>query len=149
MYSHIEYFICIVTVPAPAQLHTHCQSLHVLFELCTGHAVSHHKTYSFSVTLSVPSRPSPIPHDIDSKPTLQDLERFVVRQAASKWELLARSLGVQESLVSIVKRDKYYSCEEACREILKRWLNGERYTGGTVRSWQSIMTALEEIGETG
>ena len=96
----------------------------------------------------MPSRPSPIPHDIDSKPTLQDLERSVVRRAASKWELLARSLGVQESLVSIVKRDKYYSCEEACREILKRWLNGERYTGGTVKSWHSIMTALEEIGET-
>ena len=108
----------------------------------------HWSSYSFSVTLSVLSRHSPILHDIDSKPTLRDLERFVVRQAASKWELLARSLGVQESLISIVKRDKYYSCEEACREILNRWLNGEGNARGTVGSWQSVMAALEEIGET-
>ena len=71
----------------------------------------------------------------------------MVRQAASKWELLARSLGVQESLIGIVKRDHCYSCEEACREVLKRWLSGDHNTGDAGRNWRSIMTALEEIGE--
>ena len=96
---------------------------------------------------SVPARPSPTPRDVDSKPTLRDLERLVVRRAASKWELLARSLGVKESLISIVKRDYCYSCEGACREVLSRWLNGDCGTGDERRSWQSVMTALEEIGE--
>ena len=71
----------------------------------------------------------------------------MVRRAASKWELLARSLGVEESLISIVKRDYYNSCEEACREILKRWLSGDHNTGDAGSNWQCIMTALEEIGE--
>ena len=78
---------------------------------------------------------------------MADLERLVVRRAASKWELLARRLGVQESLISIVKRDHCYSCEEACREVLNRWLNGDCSSGDERRSWQSVMTALEEIGE--
>ena len=71
----------------------------------------------------------------------------MVRQAASKWDLLAHSLGVQESLISIVKRDHCSSCEEACREVLNRWLSGDHNTGDAGRSWRSIMTALEEIGE--
>ena len=88
-----------------------------------------------------------LPHDIDSKPTLRDLERLVVRQAASKWELLARRLGVQWSLIGIVKRDHCYSCEDACREVLNRWLSGDHNTGGAGRNWRSIMTALEKIEE--
>ena len=95
----------------------------------------------------MPLRASPILHDIDSKPTLRDLERLVVKQAASKWDLLARSLGVQESLIGIVKRDHCHSCEEACRELLNRWLNGDDNTGDAGRNWRSIMTALEENGE--
>ena len=95
----------------------------------------------------MPLRPSPFPHGIDSKPTMQDLERFVVSRAASEWELLARSLKVHERVISIVQRDHYYSCEEACREILNRWLSGDHRTGDAVRSWRSIRTALEEIGE--
>ena len=71
----------------------------------------------------------------------------MVRRAASKWELLARSLGVEESLIGIIKRDHYHSCEEACREVLKRWLNGDHNTGDAGRKWRSIMTALEEIGD--
>ena len=76
---------------------------------------------------------------------MRDLERHVIRRAASKWELLARSLGVTESLIGIVKRDHSYSCEEACREILNRWLNGDCSTGDEERSLQSVMTVLEEI----
>ena len=71
----------------------------------------------------------------------------MVRQAASKWELLSHSLGVQESLIGIVKRDHCYSCEDACREVLNRWLSGEHNTGYAERSWRSIIAALEEIGE--
>ena len=44
---------------------------------------------------SVPAKPSPLSRDVDSKPTLRDLERLVVARAASKLELLARSLGVK------------------------------------------------------
>ena len=107
--------------------------------------------WSVTLFLLVPplvhARPSSIPRDVDSKPTMQDLERLVVRRAASKWEILARSLEVKESLISIVKRDHSYSCEEACREILNRWLNGDCSSGDERRSWQSVMTALKEIGE--
>ena len=78
----------------------------------------------------------------------------MVRRAASKWDLLARRLGVEESLIDIVKRDHCYSCEDACRDVLRRWLSGDHNTGDEGRSWRSIMAALEireklseEIGE--
>ena len=99
------------------------------------------------VTPLVHARPSSIPRDVDSKPAMQDLERLLVRRAASKWEILARSLGVKESLISIVKRDHCFSCEDACRELLNRWLNGDCSSGDERRSWQSVMTALKENGE--
>ena len=104
-----------------------------------------HCTWCLLIPPSAPARPSPTSLDVDSKPTMRDLERHVVRRAASKWELLARSLGVKESLISIVKRDHSYSCEEACRDILNRWLNGDCSTGDEERSLQSVMTAIEEI----
>ena len=47
-----------------------------------------------------------------------------------------------------MKREKYYSCEEAFKETFNRRLNDEHNTRGTVRTWQSVMIVLEEIGET-
>ena len=49
-------------------------------------------------------------------------------------------------MIDAVKEDHRH-CEQACRDVLNRWLSGELGTGGQRRAWRSILTALRECGE--
>ena len=59
---------------------------------------------------------------------------------------MALHLGVESSVIDTVKGDNPGRSEEACREILNRWLNADPDTGVTERTWRSVLEALETSG---
>lgn len=81
-----------------------------------------------------------------SAPTLQSLDESVVDAIASRWDAVALHLGVAPSCIEIVRRNNPTSCQEACRDVLNRWLQGDRYTGQEERSWCTLQRALVTSG---
>ena len=84
---------------------------------------------------------------LDSKPTLHRLEELICCPIASNWDRLVLHLGVEQHVVDTVKGNHHRRCDEASRDVLNRWLNGELDTGSTQRTWRSVLTALRESGE--
>lgn len=81
---------------------------------------------------------------LDSKPTLRDLDKFVIGQLA--WTIVDSfplHLGVELSVIKIASRNNPNDCEGALREVLNSWLDGARNTGKEDRTWHSVLTALE------
>ena len=83
---------------------------------------------------------------LDSKPTLRHLDELICCQIGSNWDQLALHLGVEQCVIDAVKEDHRH-CEQACRDVLNRWLSSEHGTGGQRRTWRSILTALRECGD--
>ena len=75
-------------------------------------------------------------------PTLDDVNELIVTQVAAKWQNLAIKLGVKGFLIDIISKNNRHDCEEACQDMLKRWLREERHTGGEERKWSTLLTAL-------
>ena len=84
---------------------------------------------------------------LDSKPTLRHLDELICRRIAGNWDTLAFYLGVQSHVIIEVKDSHRRHCDEASRDVLNRWLNGEHDTGTMQRTWCSVLTALRESGE--
>ena len=84
---------------------------------------------------------------LDSKPTLRLLDELICRRIASNWDTMAFYLGVQSHVIIEVKTNHRHRCDEASRDILNRWLNGEHDTGSMQRTWRSVLTALRESRE--
>ena len=84
---------------------------------------------------------------LDSKPTLHHLDELIRRRIADNWDRLAFYLGVQSHVIIEVKTNHCHHCDEASRDVLNRWLNGEHDTGSMQRTWRSVLTALRESGE--
>ena len=119
---------------------------------------------SLTNTLSVDTQPtptgplhpsSPIPSgaqallDTSALPTLDDVDELIVTQVAAKWQNLAIKLGVKDFLIDVISKNNRHDCEEACQDMLKRWLREERHTGGEERTWSTLLTALDraDFGE--
>ena len=84
---------------------------------------------------------------LDSKPTLRYLEELIRCQIASNWDRLALHLGVEQHVIDAVEGNHHGHCDEASRDVINRWLNGEHDTGSKQRTWSSVLTALRESGE--
>ena len=107
---------------------------------------------STAVTLPTPTGPlhpsSPIPLsaqallDTSAVPTLDDVNELIVTQVAAKWQNLAIKLGVKDFLIDVNSKNNRHDCEEACQDMLKRWLREEWHTGGEERTWSTLLTAL-------
>ena len=100
-------------------------------------------------TSTSPLHPSsPIPSgaqallDTSAVPTLDDVNELIVTQVAAKWQNLAIKLGVKDFLIDVISKNNRHDCEEACQDMLKRWLREERHTGGEERTWSTLLTAL-------
>ena len=65
---------------------------------------------------------------------------------AAKWDTLALYLGVDTSLVAIVKKNNPTDCEGACRDLLSRWLKGDRNSGSDARTWHTMVRAVGDCG---
>ena len=84
--------------------------------------------------------------DISSTPDMRDVDELVVTAVAANWERLALRLGVEGCVSEIVSTNYPNNCERACRDMLERWLRGDRHTGEEERSWSTLLTALGRAG---
>ena len=86
--------------------------------------------------------------DISSFPNLKDVDELIVTAVAANWQTLALKLGVEGCVSEIVNSDHPGNCVRACRDMIGRWLRGERYTGEEQRTWSTLLAALGRAGYT-
>ena len=84
--------------------------------------------------------------NISSTPDMRDVDELVVMQVAGNWQRVALRLGVEGCVSEIVLTNNPNDCEGACRDMLDRWLRGDRHTGEEERSWSTLLTALGKAG---
>ena len=84
--------------------------------------------------------------DISSTPDMRDVDELVVTPVASNWQRLVLRLGVEGCVSEVVVKNHPNDYEGACREMLERWLRGERHTGEEERTWSTLLTALGRAG---
>lgn len=83
---------------------------------------------------------------IDSTPSFQAIRKFIVRQVASDWSLVAIYLGLESSVIRMTRTDHPQQCEDACADIFERWLSWETDTGERERTWRTVLSVVEEAG---
>ena len=84
--------------------------------------------------------------DVSSTPDMRDVDELVVTAVAANWQRVALRLGVEGCVSEVVLKDHPNDCEGACRDMLNRWLKGERHTGEEERTWSTLLTALSRAG---
>ena len=84
--------------------------------------------------------------EISSTPDMRDVDELVVSGVAANWQRLALRLGVKGCVSEIVSTNYPNNCERACRDMLDRWLRGDRHTGEEERTWSILLTALGRAG---
>ena len=77
---------------------------------------------------------------------MRDVDELVVTPVASNWQRLALRLGVEGRVSEVVLKNHPNDCEGACRDMLERWLRGERHTGEEERTWSTLLTTLGRAG---
>ena len=82
----------------------------------------------------------------DSTPSFQAIRKFIVREVASDWSLVAIYLGLESSVIRMAKTDHPQQCEHACADIFERWLSCEAGTGERERTWRTVLSVVEEAG---
>ena len=84
--------------------------------------------------------------NMDSTPSLQAIRKFIVREVAADWSLVAIYLGLESSVIRMARADHPQQCEHACTDIFERWLSWEPGTGERERTWHTVLSAVEEAG---
>ena len=84
--------------------------------------------------------------EISSTPKTRDVDELVVTRVAANWERLALRLGVEGCVSEVVFKNHPNDYEGACRDMLERWLRGDRHTGEEKRTWSTLLTALGRAG---
>ena len=84
--------------------------------------------------------------EISSTPDMRDVDKLVVTGVAANWQRLALRLGVEGCVSEVVSTNYPNNCEKACRDMLERWLRGDRHTGEEERTWSTLLTALGRAG---
>ena len=69
----------------------------------------------------------------------------VIESVAAQWEHLALALHFEGRVIDSVKRNNFYQTEDACREMLRRWLEGQGETRQPV-NWATLIDSLLEAG---
>ena len=90
--------------------------------------------------------PPPTLLDVLSKPTIVDINNLVVTPVAARWWTVANYLEVDSCIIEIILKNHPNNCEQACRDMLNRWLQEGDYTGEKGRTWDTLLTA---VGRTG
>ena len=87
---------------------------------------------------------------IADQPSLSKIQKFVGRsgktyrilaKVSAKWTRLAIALELEEDIDS-VRMNTHHQVEEACLEILKRWLSG---SGRKPVTWSTFIECLDDI----
>ena len=66
----------------------------------------------------------------------------------SGWEQAALCLRVQSLVIETENWNNPSNAEEACRGVLRKWLQRAPGTGETERTWHSVLEALETSGHS-
>ena len=69
----------------------------------------------------------------------------VVETVQADWADLAYALHFQSATVKAIKKDAG-DVNEACTDVLSRWLGGEGERGP--RTWATLLEALTDMGKT-
>ena len=77
---------------------------------------------------------------------MRDVDELVVTKVSANWQRMALRLGVEGCVSEVVLKNHPNDCEGACRDMLDRWLRGERHTGEEKRTWSTLLTALDRAG---
>ena len=80
---------------------------------------------------------------LHSKPTMLELLDHVVLRVAARWYHFGLALGVEDYLLEDIKATERGEVEACCTDMLKRWLRGERATGGKERSWSTVLGVVQ------
>ena len=85
---------------------------------------------------------------VSSTPGMRDVDELVVTAVAVNymWLRVALCLGVNGPLSEVILKTHPNDCEGACRDMLNRWLRGDRHTGEEERTWSTLLTALGRAG---
>ena len=81
---------------------------------------------------------------IDSTPSFLAIRKFIVREVATDWRLVAIYLGLETSVIRMAITDHPQQCEHARSDIFERWLSWEVGTGERERTWRTVLSAVEE-----
>ena len=84
--------------------------------------------------------------DTTTTPNMRDMDELVVTFVACNWQRLALRLGVEGCVSEVVFKNHPNDCEGACRDMLGRWVRGDRHTGEEERTWSTLLTALGRAG---
>ena len=102
--------------------------------------------YTTSVFSGPTSSGAHTPINIDSQPTLEEINKFIVCEVAADWKQVATFLGVDYSVIRIADTDHPQQCEHACTDIFERWLSWKPGSGRKKRTWRTVLSAVEEAG---
>ena len=84
---------------------------------------------------------------VEMKPEIYDLKfkHKVVEKVQADWADLAYALQFETSTVKAIKKDAD-DVNEACIDMLSRWLNGQGERGP--RTWATLLEALVDMEQT-
>ena len=68
----------------------------------------------------------------------------MIEEVVGYWEDLARALHFESSVIEHIG-DMFFQTEDACREVLRRWLEGQGETRQPV-NWTTLIDGLSEAG---
>ena len=83
---------------------------------------------------------------ISSKPTVAELDEFIVQSITDQWEQVMFHFGVESLVINILEGDNPGQSQEASQRVLSSWLNAKPGMGEAERSWHSVLQAPETSG---
>ena len=74
----------------------------------------------------------------DLQPTLEDLQFHVVESVYDSWERIGHYLGLEQSVLNLVKIE-HHQMDERCLAVFQKWLAG---SGKVPKTWSTVLEAL-------
>ena len=79
-------------------------------------------------------------------PNIYELQRDLVDRVAAEWYKLGIVLQVEMYVLNnITVNSVQQGVEKCCMDLFMRWLRGDKGTGSLPRTWDTIISAVEEI----
>ena len=116
----------------------------IVYLLCTAHAYLLFCTCTLAVGSPVVCLCPPFTDSLpQSKPTLREVRDHIVCRVAAHWYHFGLTLRVEDYLLENIKATERGDVQACCTDMLRRWLRGEQATGKLVRSWPSLLQAVQ------
>ena len=80
----------------------------------------------------------------NTKPTMRDLNRYVVRKYATDWYDIGIELGLMLDVLNLVKKDHPQESVTCFQQTLDKWLN----LNTDDATWKTLEVALTNVNRT-